>query len=704
MRTSLRPVLTHRLLWSFIGVTALSCLVWILGPFWSWGETRPLEQALPRQLTVGLLFFIWILFQFIPSLYRAWFNSKLLSNLQQAGAEDLSDRHATEELLTQRFSEAVMQLKRMPLSRKSNSRWLARVQSSYLYQLPWYLVIGAPGAGKTTALLNAGLDFPLTDSVGKTAIRGVGGTRHCDWWFTDQAVLIDTAGRYTLQESQRARDASEWHSFINLLKSYRTRQPINGVIMTLSVADLLSESAEARYAQASAMRNRLSELHQQTGIHFPVYVMVTKTDLLKGFMGYFGALEKRQRDAIWGFTFPWEPGKPHKDDWHRSFHQQFHRLEQQLQQQLSHKMAQERDLGQRADCFLFPQEFASLRPLLSEYLDVVFSDQQESIAWSARGLFFTSGTQEGLPFDRIMGELSRKLQLPQAGGQTIAAWDSVNRNSPIPGNKGQSFFIRDLLSDLVFRESGLAGSNRHWEHRNQLFHWIGYGVLAGALTIASGLWLISFFQNQRYLSQVAERVPVIATQSQQVIHQPADNIFDLLPFLNNLVKLPLSDRFSLDNPPVTMRAGLYRGTQVSDAAWALYQNALKSLLLPRVAQQITNLLRNDKGDDNEYSRNALRAYQMLYQPRNYDGEFLRAWLMQNLQRSLPENVSARDLQQLDWHLSQLLDQQIQSSPYARDNALMMRKLAENLKNAGREGSALAVTPAADAQRLTAHSE
>lgn len=161
-----------------------------------------------------------------------------------------------------------------------------------------------PGAGKTTALLNAGLDFPLTDSVGKTAIRGVGGTRHCDWWFTDQAVLIDTAGRYTLQESQRARDAGEWHSFINLLKRYRTRQPINGVIMTLSVADLLSESAEARYAQASAMRNRLSELHQQTGIHFPVYVMVTKTDLLKGFMGYFGALEKRQRDAIWGFTFP----------------------------------------------------------------------------------------------------------------------------------------------------------------------------------------------------------------------------------------------------------------------------------------------------------------------------------------------------------------------------------------------------------------
>ncbi|MEB5973443.1 type VI secretion system membrane subunit TssM [Pantoea dispersa] len=704
MRASLQHLLTHRLLWSLIGVTALSCVVWMLGPLWSWGDTRPLEPVFPRQLAVGLFYFCWVLFQFIPAIWRGWFNSKLLNRLQEMSHEEASDRQATETLLTQRFSEAALRLKRTQFGRRHQKNWLARFQSHYLYQLPWYVMIGAPGAGKTTALLNAGLEFPLTDSLGKEAVRGVGGTRHCDWWFTDSAVLIDTAGRYALQESQRARDGAEWHNFIKLLKRYRTRQPINGVIMTISVADLLTDSAEARHAQASALRSRMVELHQQTGIHFPVYVMVTKTDLLKGFMSFYGNLSKPQRDAIWGFTFPWEPGKPHKDDWHRSFSDRFQQLEQRLQQQLADVMASERDLTQRADSFLFPQEFSSLRPLLNEYLDVVFSRHQDEIAWSARGLFFTSGTQEGLPFDRIMGELNRKLQLPHSGESSLAAWDSVNRSNPIPGTKGQSFFIRDLLSDLVFRESGLAGSNRHWEYRNRLLHWIGYGALTGALVLLSGLWLTSYVQNQRYLDQVAARIGPITAQSQQVIHQPADNIFDLLPFLNNLVKLPLSARFSLDNPPLTMRAGLYRGNQVSDAAWVLYQNALKSLLLPRVAQQITNLLRDDPGTDNEYSRNALRAYQMLYQPRNYDGEFLRGWLMQNLQRSLPDNVSARDLQQLDWHLSQLLDQQIQSSPYARDNALMMRKLAENLKNAGQNDSMLAVAPHTVSQRLTGHSE
>ncbi|WP_256853429.1 type VI secretion system membrane subunit TssM [Pantoea sp. Fr+CA_20] len=700
MRASFRLFLTHRLLWSFIGVTALSCLLWMLGPLIAWDETRPLEPALHREIAVSILYLLWIVLQLIPAVYRAWYNSRLLDRLQVVESDDPAERQATEALLSQRFSDAAMRLKRTHFGRRQGSLW-ARINANYLYQLPWYLMIGAPGAGKTTALLNAGLKFPLTDTFGHEAVRGVGGTRHCDWWFTDSAVLIDTAGRYALQESQRARDASEWQSFINLLKRYRARQPINGVIMTISVADLLSDSAEARFEQANALRERLTELHQHTGIHFPVYIMLTKTDLLKGFMSYYGTLDKARRDAIWGFTFPWDAGKPNKQDWHPHFDLQFTQLAQKLQLQLADQMTHERDLNERAECFLFPQEFSSLRPLLSEYLDIVFSQRADTVAWNPRGLFFTSGTQEGLPFDRVMGELSRKLQLRQAGSHSIAAWDRVNRNSPIPGNKGQSFFIRDLLSNLVFKESGLAGSNRRWEYRNQLLHWIGYGMLAGALVIMSGLWLVSYYQNQHYLQQVLARMPVISQQSQQVIHQPADNIFDLLPFLNNLVKLPVSDQFSLDNPPFTMRAGLYRGNQVSDAAWALYQNALKSLLLPRVAQQITNLLRNDPGDDNEYSRNALRAYQMLYQPRNYDGEFLRAWLLQNLQRSLPDKVSARDLQQLDWHLSQLLDQQIQSSPYARDNALMLGKLADNLNHAGDSNTLLAVAPR-KAQRLTTH--
>ncbi|WP_342755289.1 type VI secretion system membrane subunit TssM [Pantoea sp. MBD-2R] len=701
---SLFMLFFSRLLWSFLGITALSALIWMIGPQLSFHNTHWLESPLNRQIAIGLCYFLWILFQLIPQLYRAWFNSKLLSNMQRSSA-DHSEQAAAEELLGALFSEAASLLKKTHFTgpqQKKKRGWLQRFNAQYLYQLPWYIIVGAPGAGKTTALINSGLEFPLGESIGRTALRGVGGTRHCDWWFTQEAVLLDTAGRYTLQESQRARDASEWQTFINLLKRYRTRQPINGVIMAISVADLLSDSAEARRFQAQALRTRMAELHQQTGIHFPVYIMVTKTDLLKGFMSYYGTLDKTQRDRIWGFGFPWGAERPAGQSLTSLFTEQFNDMTLRLQTGLAGRMAKESDLTQRADCFLFPQEFASLRPLLAEYLDIVFAEKEGEIPWAPRGLFFTSGTQEGLPFDRIMGELTRKLQLPQASSHPIASWNSVNRIAPIPANKGQSYFIRALMSDLIFQESELAGSDRSWEHRNRLLHWTGYASLGLALILATLLWATSYYKNQQYLQQVEARLPPVDRQAQQLIGNNHGDILDLLPFLNSLVALPQSSSFRLDEPPLSMRGGLYRGDQINAAAQGFYQNALKTLLLPRVAQNITQTLRNDKGEDSEFSRNALRAYQMLYQPRSYDGEFLRGWVMQNLQRTLPANVTTRQLQQLDWHLSQLLDRQIQTSPFARDNALVMRKLAFNLESPGRPSGSTAANIAPPVQAIPPH--
>jgi type VI secretion system protein ImpL len=51
------------------------------------------------------------------------------------------------------------------------------------------------------------------------------------------------------------------------------------VIVTVSVADLLTQSGDASREQALNLRKRLTELHEQLGIRFPVYVLVTKADL-----------------------------------------------------------------------------------------------------------------------------------------------------------------------------------------------------------------------------------------------------------------------------------------------------------------------------------------------------------------------------------------------------------------------------------------
>jgi len=683
MLSTLFSIITSRLLWGFAGITALAFIIWMIGPLVAIGDSRPLEPELNRQIAIGVIYLIWILCRVIPRLYSAWFNRRLLSNLRAAEEVPVENGKAApqqDEQLAQRFDEAAQLLKKArfaPGQGGGKHRWMTRFSRQYLYQLPWYVIIGAPGAGKTTALVNSGLHFPLADRFGKSALRGVGGTRNCDWWFTNDAVLLDTAGRYTTQESQREADADEWKSFVSLLKKYRTRQPINGVMVTVSVADLLSDSAEARAAQASALRKRLIELHEQLGIHFPVYVLVTKTDLLNGFMAYFNGFDKAQRDQIWGFTFPYEQSRQADFNLNATFEQQYALLQQRLDAALPDTLLVEHDARQRAESYLFPQEFAALRPLLGQYLEQVFATSSFETRFTPRGIYFTSGTQEGLPFDRVMGELNRYLQLPSAGDprQANAAWDSVNQQAPIPAAKGQSFFLKDTLETVIFQEAGLAGSNRWWEYRNRALHWAGYIALAVVLVILAIFWFTSYGNNKGYLAEVGAKVPGVERQGQSLTPLSNGDMFSLLPFLNSVLHLPDSRNFSLEDPPFTYRMGLYRGDQVSDASNALYQKALKELLLPQVAQQIAATLRNDNHGDADFSYEALKAYQMLYLPKQYDGKFLRAWVMLNLQRNLPQGSTQKQLQQIEWHLSQLLDAQIQASPYAKDDALVDRAQA-----------------------------
>ena len=677
-------ILSSRLLWGFLGITAISFIIWVVGPLLSINGSSPLEPEMNRQISIALLYLVWGFEQVIPRLHNAWLNRKMVSSLsqQERADSDAPQLNDEERVLAQRFDEASQLLRKAHFSGASGRKrpsWMRRFSGQYLYQLPWYVIIGAPGAGKTTALVNSGLHFPLADRFGKTALRGIGGTRNCDWWFTNEAVLLDTAGRYTTQESQREQDASEWNKFVALLKKYRARQPVNGAIITISVSDLLTLSAQQRHQQASALRQRLLELNEQLGIRFPVYVLVTKTDLLQGFTAYFDSFDKAKRDQVWGFTFPWAELKNGNFDLQGGFEQEYALLQQRLDAGLADMMLMERDAKARAESYLFPQEFAGLRPLLSDYLMHIFAHSGFETSLSARGIYFASGTQEGQPFDKVMGELKRALNLPgNDSGNKATEWGAGpqhQQSGPVPPVKGQSFFLRDVLENVVFPESDLAGTNRWWELRNRAVLWSGYLLLSLVLVIAAILWFVSYNHNRNYLQEVSGKVPSINQQGQALQADNLSDLFALLPYLNSLQHLPESERFDINNPSLTRRMGLYRGGEVSDASNALYLKALKQLLLPQVAQQITAWLRNDNGSDVDFSYEALKAYQMLYQPKHYDGKFIHTWVMLNLQRTLPQNITREQLRQLEGHLSQLLETQIQSSPYAKDDGLITREQA-----------------------------
>jgi type VI secretion system protein ImpL len=251
-----------------LGFLLIVVFIWFAGPYFAFADFRPLESETARLIAIGVVVGCWLLARLWKRLkaYRA--SDRLLTAVVAQPQPEKARPPAEVAKLRERFEEAVSGLKQQRRSGHS------------LYDLPWYVIIGAPGSGKTTALLNSGLKFPLEQRVGKGALRGVGGTRNCDWWFTDEAIFLDTAGRYTTQDSDASSDRVGWSEFLALLRKYRARRPLNGVIVTVSVQDLLMLDPSAREAHVEAARNRLMELNRELRIQLPVYLMVTKCDLV----------------------------------------------------------------------------------------------------------------------------------------------------------------------------------------------------------------------------------------------------------------------------------------------------------------------------------------------------------------------------------------------------------------------------------------
>ncbi|PKO55486.1 MAG: type VI secretion system membrane subunit TssM, partial [Betaproteobacteria bacterium HGW-Betaproteobacteria-19] len=307
-------LLFHPVLLGILGLIALALVIWFIGPMIAIAGFAPFESALVRLILIGLLV-VFVVFRLVWRKLKAKTqNAKLVEGLVKADETDKGAAPSDEvQTLRTRFEEALSVLKDSQAAAHAKQGGLARLLSAgsarYLYELPWYVFIGAPGSGKTTALINSGLHFPLAEKLGIHQLKGVGGTRNCDWWFTDDAVLIDTAGRYTTQDSDQDSDRSAWQGFLGLLKRHRPRQPLNGVLLTVSLGDLLAQDADATERHAAALRARIQELYKELNVRLPIYVLVTKADLIAGFNEFFSDFGKEARDQVWGVTFP-QQGEP----------------------------------------------------------------------------------------------------------------------------------------------------------------------------------------------------------------------------------------------------------------------------------------------------------------------------------------------------------------------------------------------------------
>lgn len=624
--TTIKKLFIQKWFFTLLGVIALSILIWFVGPLIAIAEKIPLASETVRLLTIMFLLLLWGLNNLRIQAQAKKNNEQLIDELNQ-DSHNNNDIVSDEEVkvLGERFADAMHVLKRSSNNQRGKQ---------YIYDLPWYVMIGPPGSGKTTALVNSGLKFPLAEKYGHEAVKGVGGTRNCDWWFTDEAVLIDTAGRYTTQDSHAANDSAAWNGFLKLLKKHRKRRPINGVMVAISIQDILTQTEQEKTAHIHAIRTRLLELQDQLNIQFPVYLLLTKGDMVAGFSEFFDDLGRDEREQVWGMTFPETYSADAEQLSHDLFNEQFDFLLQNINDRLLWRLNYERDPQRRGQIVEFPVQLASIKSALNDFIEQTFSSSRFHEHPNLRGVYLTSGTQEGTPIDRIMGQL-------------INSFDINHQVLPVMQTKGKSYFIKNLLQQVIFTEAELVGVNRRFENK---MLWLQRASYATAIIIATGsalAWSTSFTLNERSIKELDKQL----TEYNDGLSTLKRNSF---PDINTQLQRLISagSVFPPDQTvAMTMQLGLYQGKKFHDSMQTAYLEQLQQLSVPALKYRLEEQIRLSINQP-DYLFEALKAYLMMGLAKRFDQQFIEQWMKLDWSTHLTGEAELQ--KELKTHLSALL--------------------------------------------------
>lgn len=623
--SQIRNLLTDSRFLSAIGILAITAF------FFLGAQTLKVAMIWAAIASLGVLT-VWGIVWWLRR-RRARQGSEALTSMFDQQAEAAAKRPAgasTAEILAlkKRMQEAVKTIKSSKLGALSGSE--------ALYELPWYMTIGNPAAGKSTAIVNSGLKFPFDDG-GDAVIKGIGGTRNCDWFFTTEGILLDTAGRYSIHEEDR----EEWLGFLSLLKKNRPRAPINGIIVTVSIGELMGNAPSFAINLAKSLRQRVQELTERLEVFAPVYVLFTKVDLIPGFHEFFVDLDWNERDRVWGATIPFDKAKG--NELIALFEQHFDELYDGLRAMSVAQMSRAQGESMPPGMLTFPSEFASIKPALKAFVATLFEDNPFQYKPVFRGFYITSAIQthdiKPVSNDRIL----RKFSLQGGNGQAVRTALS------------HGYFLRDLFSKVVFPDRNLV--RQHTTKAKTRLRQLGVLGALCVLGLALGGWSWSYFNNRSLLANVEQ--DVVKAMKLQEGRIDLQSRLEALEILQD--RLAQLEQFNADHP-VSIGLGLYQGEGMADMLHREYFAGVSNVMLVPVKENLEAFLNevNSQGDrlkpqggakpvranrqykdaspsDVEDGYNALKTYLMLASREHVDvghlsdqiTRFWRSWLEAN---------------------------------------------------------------------------
>ena len=353
--------------------------------------------------------------------------------------------------------------------------------SGWRYAAPWVLLLGSAGSGKSALASSIALHRPFElDTDPELAEHG------CAWHVFERGIVLDPAGSVLWGDEEHGPGKGKfagdggWRRFLQLLLRHRAERGLDGVVVTLPCSDLIGPDrldANGLANRAKQLRRRLRELQQQLGLRLPVYLVVTKCDVVPGFASFWEPLAAQRANEVFG----WSNGQTLETVYDPNrINEAFDEIGRELHRALMGTAVTTGGISDMA--FLFPAEFQKLAAPLARFADRLFRADAYQDPHFFRGLYFTGD-------GAALGAGGRGLPAPVPGD------DGDHEDLPaglMPGVVPlgvQPLFVTDLFGEKIFREARLVQpARRGLVARSRAVRNAQIALAALALILAGGLW------------------------------------------------------------------------------------------------------------------------------------------------------------------------------------------------------------------------
>ena len=605
-----------------LGGVLVLIAIWWLGPHWSWRGQQPLASVTQRSLASLLLVLVPLLAWAL--VLRAGF-----ARLQAQRTHELAAEADPCLPLVQAQDRALQRSLEHYLGNAGGRR--------ALYRLPWYMAVGVADAGKSSFIERSNQRFALT-RVDQAQTRGhsldtlaypIG------WWISDDAVIIDPPGALITQamaktesgdtssESNAAipagSEAKLWNHLLDWLVRNRSRRALNGLLLVVDLPALLHASPEQRIELANTLRTRLYDISTQLGSRLPVYVVMSKLDLLDGFDQFFARMPVKGREQILGFTFRLDVVSDF-DAWLNEFANHYDKLTALLYEQVLEQLRLLACPSQRERLMSLHAQFIGLRPVSLSFLNEVLASDRFTTPALVRGVYWSSVLQQG----QITNAFVREAAQPYVIKQVLR--EGKPHGQPVV------YFIQQLFERVIYKEAGLAGDNAKVIRNKRQLLWLGSGVGLLALAVATASW-------QRYFDVNQLKAAAVLAKSQEYSLHEVDQHID--PTGRNLLG-PLDqirDAVAVFGDyrgawPGVADLGLYQGRAIGPRVDEAYLSLLSRRFLPSLAAGVIKAM-DAAPAGSEQQMAALRVYRMIEDRSNRRPQWVEEWMAQQWQAAFP---------------------------------------------------------------------